>query len=484
MDEIITLASDEEETVSPPKKRINPYVLNNLPNVSITKVRKIKEKRQDIVVLSSDDDSDDEIKKKPDEKVECTNGKEAVDANINNDIIQIDDGDVVENNSVNDSIEIIDADNDLESTKNLDKSCQVISAESEDANTSKDNEIIDDIINDILDAKESDESVASPSVPDKPPNTILLDQLLKIIEEQTQDEKYTIIREKIPLLLSYYRKRNDNLKDCNDFKILLKSCSEKAEKSAALAVKAFHEVYQYLKEQVNVDSVEVEKRYIPHIQKLEKAIKQLVKVIKHLEEQEVDFDEEEDSAFIKLERYNNRLDKIYKKYCALLNKNPYSGRLTYAKLDFVDSDYNEINRAISKKFSNRKFPSYYEMEKFIGKVAKDNNLNLKEEKIKKESIHCFKRLGELLQNRRRKELYDSHVTLIKDTEDPAKENPELNTILKHNFIEGQKKIDKLVEGFVNRPEESSSSPNDSDDSDKSDDEDEEDQEEDNDDGEG
>lgn len=463
MDEIITLASDEEDISSPPRKRINPYLLSNLPNVSITKIRKKKEKKQDIVVLSSDDDNEDEIKKDTEKKVQCTNGKEELGQSskkqINNDIIQIDDGDAVENNSANDSIEIIDADNestaDVELTK---KPCELINAESEDATLSKENE--------IEDPKDLDEPLPCSSQAKKPPNMILLGQFLKIIEEKTQEEKYTVIRDKIPLLLNYYSKREDTLGDSNDFKNLLLSCSQKAEKSAALAVKGFHDVYQYLKEQVHVDSIEVEKHYVPHIQKLEKAIKQLIKVIKQLEEQEVDFDQEEDSSFLKLERYISRLDKLYKKYCALLKKNPHSGRLTYAKLDFVDSDYNEINRAISKKFNNRKFPSYYEMEKFIEKVAKDNKLDLSEEKIKKESIQCFKRLGELLQNRRRKELYDSHITLINDTDDPAKEDSELNTVLKNSYIEGQKKIDKLVEGFVNRAEESGSSSSD-DDSDKS-----------------
>lgn len=69
-----------------------------------------------------------------------------------------------------------------------------------------------------------------------------------------------------------------------------------------------------------------------------------------------------------------------------MKKNPYSGRLTHAKLDFVDSEYNEINRAINKKYkNNQKFPSYYEMEKYIAKVVEEHKLPLSDAEIKKES---------------------------------------------------------------------------------------------------
>lgn len=77
---------------------------------------------------------------------------------------------------------------------------------------------------------------------------------------------------------------------------------------------------------------------------------------------------------------------MHKKYCEILKRNPYSGRITYEKLDFVDSEFNEINRAISKKYkNNEKFPSYYEMEEYIRKVVNEHNLNLAESRIKSES---------------------------------------------------------------------------------------------------
>ncbi|KAJ8952695.1 hypothetical protein NQ318_021011 [Aromia moschata] len=64
--------------------------------------------------------------------------------------------------------------------------------------------------------------------------------------------------------------------------------------------------------------------------------------------------------------------------------------ISYEKLDFVDSEYNDINRAISKKYkNNKKFPSYIEMEEFIKKIVAEHNLDLSEAAIKSESpIPC------------------------------------------------------------------------------------------------
>lgn len=85
-------------------------------------------------------------------------------------------------------------------------------------------------------------------------------------------------------------------------------------------------------------------------------------------------------------RYINRLNKVYLKYCEYLESNPYAGRITFSKLNFVDSKYNEINRAISKNYKdNKKFPSYFEMESFIKKVLEQNNMELSDAEIKTES---------------------------------------------------------------------------------------------------
>ncbi|KAJ8952694.1 hypothetical protein NQ318_021010 [Aromia moschata] len=67
-------------------------------------------------------------------------------------------------------------------------------------------------------------------------------------------------------------------------------------------------------------------------------------------------------------------------------------------------------------------------------------------------VRCFKKLGELLQSRRKKELYDSHYLYIRDSDDPAGKDAELASTLKQNFTEGQIKIEKVCEEFVSKEE--------------------------------
>ncbi|XP_074033278.1 daxx-like protein [Leptinotarsa decemlineata] len=253
--------------------------------------------------------------------------------------------------------------------------------------------------------------------------------------------------------MKYYGKCEMELGESTDFEQIVQTAITKAETSAPLAVIGFNDIFQYLKDVLNSESVEVTAEKRGKLKKLEKTIKLLIAKIKSLEEAEIDFDDEEDSTYLQLDRYTNRLKKVHHKYCELLEKNPYSGRLTYSKLDFSDSEYNEINRAISKKYkNNKKFPSYSEMETFIKKIAEENNLELSDSKIKSESIHCFKKLGELLQNRRRRELYDSHYMFIKESTDPAKNDPSLNLVLTEQYSEGQNKIEKIVQEYVNKQE--------------------------------
>ncbi|KAG5894075.1 hypothetical protein JTB14_003932 [Gonioctena quinquepunctata] len=285
------------------------------------------------------------------------------------------------------------------------------------------------------------------------PNTILLRDFLSIFKETIKGTKFESLENKIPSLKKYYDKYEEDQGESIDFKQVIEASIAKATQSTGKAVVGFKDIYEYLQEISSADSVEVTAEDRIKLKKLGRTIKLLVSKIKQLEEAEINFDDEEDSTYLQLDRYTRRLNLVHQKYCVLLERNPYSGRLTYSKLDFSDSNYNEINRAISKKFkNNKKFPSYFEMKNFIEKVAEENNLELSEPIIKAESVHCFTKLGELLQNRRRRELYDSHYTLIKDNEDPAKDDPSLNSILQKQYSEGQSKVEKLVQEYVKKQE--------------------------------
>lgn len=61
-------------------------------------------------------------------------------------------------------------------------------------------------------------------------------------------------------------------------------------------------------------------------------------------------------------------------------------------------------------------------------------------------LHCFKKLGELLQTRRKRELYETHYLYVQDSaEDPAKNDSSLRSVLETNFTTAQKEIEKLCQ---------------------------------------
>ncbi|XP_028139072.1 uncharacterized protein LOC114333406 [Diabrotica virgifera virgifera] len=406
-------------------------------------------KSEDVVTNESIGINEEESSNsKKDSKSEDAVTKESVDINdkessnskkgsksedvIINETIEINDEDIGPESDDNEDKQLL---NDLECTFEGNKD-----GDSENFNKNLSEELIPD-----------DVQPCSSTSAKEPSNTFLLERFLTIIDRNIQNTKYVTIKEKFPMLRTFYNKCIEEYGTSKGFQRLLTDNIAKTKKSAIQSVICFNEVFQHLKEAVKTGSIECDKEQLIKLKKLEKTIKKLVVIIKRLEEAEIDFDQEEDSSYLKMDRYMARLDKVYKKYCELMKKNPYCGRLTYSKLMFLDSEYNEINRAIIKKYkNNKKFPSYCDIEKLITKVVKDSKLKLNESEIKTESKRCFQKLGELLQKRRRKELYESHYTYLEDTEDPASADTDLSSVLKNNYLEGQIKIEKLVEEYVSK----------------------------------
>ncbi|CAG9837365.1 unnamed protein product [Diabrotica balteata] len=499
MADIITLSSSDEEQTESPRKRIKPTPVPNLPNITITKVSTEQCKKPEIVSLCSDEETNvvpDDIevseltpinckkrkklknplhKKIPDPVVICDDEIESPppiqQSNGDSQSIKENKSEVKENPSessniestssntkkdsksqdaiINESIEIIDEDIRPKSDDNEDK--QLLNDLECTFGTSKDGDnenFNEDLSEDMI----PDNQPCSSTSAGKPSNTFLIKRFLAIVDRNLKNTKYVTILEKFPKFRTLYNKCIEHLGTSTDFQQRLTENIAKAKKSSTQSVLCFNEVFQHLKEAVKFGTIEVDSREdLIKLKKLEKTIKRLVVIIKRLEETEIDFDLEEDSSYLQLERYMARLDKVYKKYCELLKKNPYGTRLTYQKLMFLNSEYNEINRAIIKTYkNNKKFPSYYDIEKLITKVVKESRLNLNESQIKTESKNCFQKLGELLQKRRRKELYESHYIYLQDTEDPASANMVLNSILKNNYLEAQNKIEKLVQEYVTK----------------------------------
>lgn len=129
----------------------------------------------------------------------------------------------------------------------------------------------------------------------------ILDKFIKIIDDQTNEDKYKIVKSKFEQLRQLFN-GNHELEESTNFKNMLLSNTQQAEKSATTAVYSFNEIYQHLRETSKADTIEVDKNTLMDLKRLEKNIKRIIAKIKKMEEEEVDFDEEEDSCYMKLDK--------------------------------------------------------------------------------------------------------------------------------------------------------------------------------------
>lgn len=183
-----------------------------------------------------------------------------------------------------------------------------------------------------------------------------------------------------------------------------------SKKSSLIAISSFNDIYQHLKSKLrNGDAVAStsgdtsNSKHEVIIAKLEHALRKIQKVLVKLEEAEVDFEEEEDSSYMKMQRfelnlvlvecnlrnfrYRERAVKIYEKLCKYRNEDAHANNILYNRLDFSGSSYPEFNHVINRKFKNNTvFPTYYDVERVLKKAMKDKNMNLSDNIFKDEGL--------------------------------------------------------------------------------------------------
>lgn len=139
--------------------------------------------------------------------------------------------------------------------------------------------------------------------------------------------------------------------------------------------------------------------------------------------------------------------------------------MLYEKLNFTKSKFPEFNKCINKKFKNNNiFPTYYELHKVLKKCAENHGMKIHKVDFEAEgkininnefSIYitecmfavkvCFQELGNLLQSRRREDLYLVHKSLLNEhEEDPAAKDVELSNTLKEHRKKADQKLSDLV----------------------------------------
>ncbi|PNF34635.1 hypothetical protein B7P43_G05864 [Cryptotermes secundus] len=184
------------------------------------------------------------------------------------------------------------------------------------------------------------------------------------------------------------------------------------------------------------------------IKKLSKAMEQLQNRIAKLEEKEVVFDEDNDSAYIRLERYKARICKVYQKLCELTGDS-YGDKVTHRRIAFSGTKSSDINRCI-ERFVNKtgQFPDFHDILALVKSVQAD--VNMKPEELRRIAEEAFVSVGQQLQKQRQYESWDSLSVFLKDQADPAESNPELESKLQNNYKEYAPRIQNVIDSFAEK----------------------------------
>lgn len=151
-----------------------------------------------------------------------------------------------------------------------------------------------------------------------------------------------------------------------------------------------------------------DKKKDDHLKKLNRALGQLKKKIDDLEEAEVNWDSDDDSAYMQKVRYERRAIEIYNKICELTEESSHAHRIVKKPIKFKDSKFKEFNKKLTKKVNRENgFPSYYDVYRLLDYCNKEHKYRLSKMEIKDVAESAFQKVGELLKERRRNDLWES-----------------------------------------------------------------------------
>ncbi|KAL6264467.1 hypothetical protein P5V15_004575 [Pogonomyrmex californicus] len=200
------------------------------------------------------------------------------------------------------------------------------------------------------------------------------------------------------------------------------------------------------------------------------AMKKCESIIKKLEDAEVDFNEENDSNYIKVERYKRKMVELYSKLCELTGENADAGRtylrpkhLNTTQIVAVDQAITSfINSKIIKRNEMKKnraltddiiFPDYRDILECVTRCNHKRNLCLDRKTQEQIAKKAFRELGEHLQRARRNDYWDTFSLYLENSEDPAVKDKNLAKKLSDNRIEGEKRLAAVFDKYTKKQEE-------------------------------
>ncbi|XP_071445418.1 daxx-like protein [Hetaerina americana] len=200
-----------------------------------------------------------------------------------------------------------------------------------------------------------------------------------------------------------------------------------------------------------------------HCRKLEKIFEKVYRKVKKLEEKEVDWDAEENSEYIRLERYKKRLYTIWEKWQEVRGRMDEVKKLKFRKIAFSGTAYPELDHAIEKYVNKTKcFPDFMDIYKVTSDTLnKEMEMALESEKLKSIASAAFLRLGNQLQKVRLYDFWNCCMSYLPSTSnsttgtsststniyDPAEQDKDLAEALEENK-KHEKHISDVLDSFV------------------------------------
>ncbi|XP_077287256.1 daxx-like protein [Arctopsyche grandis] len=193
------------------------------------------------------------------------------------------------------------------------------------------------------------------------------------------------------------------------------------------------------------------------IKRLERALYILNKKITKLDEKEVDYDEEDNSAYVLVDRYKARVVQVYEKLCKLkgecgLNKKHHSVNRVLSRLSLTNCDVPKVIESlkkISSKVTNW-FPNFYEVLRCVQDCASKAGLHFTDIELHSKARQVFVEVGTALKNQRQcNEYQDLCLMFVNSEPDPADNDPALAAILNSNRQICKKKENDIINKFAN-----------------------------------
>lgn len=250
------------------------------------------------------------------------------------------------------------------------------------------------------------------------PDYVMSKTFLKLLKSTAEDilRDPTLVFSKLKVVLEELSARRNS-----KFVVVVPKAPEATESEPAADAEA-PEVVEEAKSEVDIK-----------LKKLTKGLKFVKRKIEKLEEAEVDWDEDDNSTYLQKARLEKRACEIYEKICELTGESRTAHRTVKNPISFKGTEFREFNKILEKLVNDkRQFPNFRDVLKRLDLCNRKHGYRLGKEEQKTIAQDAFLKLGKMLQQRRKSDLYETATYYAGKSKDPARDDPELRVQLEKN----------------------------------------------------